>query len=99
MGKTHALYRGYQVAKGDWLLFTDADTTHTPGLLAGVMALWCGKAVLCVPGTACRAGLPRSCVYVMSGIGRLMESLCTADSVYVPARPYRLLGTTPSVGY
>jgi chlorobactene glucosyltransferase len=39
MGKIHALYQGYQIAKGDWLLFTDADTTHTPGLLSGVMAL------------------------------------------------------------
>ena len=38
MGKAHALCQGYQQAKGDWLLFTDADTFHEPGLLSKVMA-------------------------------------------------------------
>jgi chlorobactene glucosyltransferase len=38
MGKAHALYQGYLEAKGDWLLFTDADTVHAPFLLSGVMA-------------------------------------------------------------
>ena len=27
-GKCHALHRGYLESKGDWLLFTDADTVH-----------------------------------------------------------------------
>lgn len=39
MGKAHAIYQGYRIAKGDWLLFTDADTEHAPFLLSGVMAL------------------------------------------------------------
>ena len=30
MGKAHALTQGYSQAKGDWLLFTDADTHHEP---------------------------------------------------------------------
>jgi chlorobactene glucosyltransferase len=39
MGKAHAIVQGYRVARGDWLLFTDADTEHAPWLLSGVMAL------------------------------------------------------------
>ncbi len=33
-GKPHAIYRGTQEARGEWLLFTDADTWHEPGALA-----------------------------------------------------------------
>jgi chlorobactene glucosyltransferase len=39
MGKAHAIVQGYRVARGDWLLFTDADTEHAPWLLSGVMTL------------------------------------------------------------
>jgi chlorobactene glucosyltransferase len=39
MGKAHAIVQGYRVARGDWLLFTDADTEHAAWLLSGVMAL------------------------------------------------------------
>ncbi len=39
MGKAHAAYQGYRRAAGEWLLFTDADTEHTPCLLSGVMSL------------------------------------------------------------
>jgi cellulose synthase/poly-beta-1,6-N-acetylglucosamine synthase-like glycosyltransferase len=39
VGRTYPLYQGYQVAQGDWLLITDADTIHAPGLLTGVMAM------------------------------------------------------------
>ncbi len=38
MGKAHAIMQGYPQAKGDWLLFTDADTYHEPYLLSRVMA-------------------------------------------------------------
>jgi glycosyltransferase involved in cell wall biosynthesis len=31
VGKNHALWIGVQHAKGDWLLFTDADAEHEPG--------------------------------------------------------------------
>ena len=37
MGKAFAIHQGYQLAKGDWLLFTDADTNHAPSLLTKVM--------------------------------------------------------------
>jgi chlorobactene glucosyltransferase len=39
MGKAHALHQGYPSAKGDWLLFTDADTFHEPYLLSRVMGV------------------------------------------------------------
>jgi glycosyltransferase involved in cell wall biosynthesis len=32
-GKSHALFCGVQVAQGEWLLFTDADTVHLPASL------------------------------------------------------------------
>jgi len=36
-GKPHALHLGTQAARGDWLLFTDADTWHAPGALRFAM--------------------------------------------------------------
>lgn len=33
MGKSWACWQGYQAARGDLLVFTDADTRHEPGLL------------------------------------------------------------------
>jgi glycosyltransferase involved in cell wall biosynthesis len=33
-GKNNAVVAGSRVARGDWLLFTDADTIHLPGSLA-----------------------------------------------------------------
>ncbi len=37
-GKPHALHTGAHFATGEWLLFTDADTYHTPGALRSAMA-------------------------------------------------------------
>jgi chlorobactene glucosyltransferase len=39
MGKAHAITQGYSQAKGDWLLFTDADTHHEPYLLSRMMGM------------------------------------------------------------
>lgn len=39
MGKAHAIVQGYSQAKGDWLLFTDADTFHESHLLSRVMGV------------------------------------------------------------
>src|SRR4030042_1276716 len=38
-GKPFACYQLAQKAKGDWLLFVDADTTHEPHMLRSVLAL------------------------------------------------------------
>src|SRR6201993_3379018 len=35
VGKNHAAWVGAAVSKGDWLLFTDADTFHLPGAMGG----------------------------------------------------------------
>ena len=37
-GKNNAMSAGAKVAKGNWLLFTDADTVHHPGSLARAVA-------------------------------------------------------------
>jgi GT2 family glycosyltransferase len=37
-GKNHAVTAGARQARGDWLLFTDADTVHRPGSLARALA-------------------------------------------------------------
>jgi chlorobactene glucosyltransferase len=36
-GKPHALHAGVQATKGDWLLFTDADTWHAPQALCSAL--------------------------------------------------------------
>jgi glycosyltransferase involved in cell wall biosynthesis len=37
-GKNNALISGAKAARGEWLLFTDADTVHLPGSLARALA-------------------------------------------------------------
>ncbi len=37
VGKNHAAAAGAAIAKGEWLLFTDADTEHLPGSLEAVL--------------------------------------------------------------
>jgi hypothetical protein len=37
-GKNNAVTAGSKAARGEWLLFTDADTIHLPGSLAGSLA-------------------------------------------------------------
>jgi glycosyl transferase family 2 len=38
IGKNNAVTAGARLAKGEWLLFTDADTVHRPGSLARALA-------------------------------------------------------------
>src|SRR5882762_4698926 len=37
-GKNNAVVAGVKEARGEWLLFTDADTVHLPGSLARALA-------------------------------------------------------------
>jgi glycosyltransferase involved in cell wall biosynthesis len=39
LGKNHALFVGAQEARGEWLLFTDADVQFAPGALRAAVAL------------------------------------------------------------
>jgi glycosyltransferase involved in cell wall biosynthesis len=39
VGKNHALWTGVQQAKGQWLLFTDADAEHHPGSVARALQI------------------------------------------------------------
>lgn len=39
LGKNHALWRGAAIARGQWLLFTDADVVFAPGALRRAVAL------------------------------------------------------------
>jgi glycosyltransferase involved in cell wall biosynthesis len=38
LGKVHALYRGVEIATGEWLLFTDADVHFGPGAIRIALA-------------------------------------------------------------
>lgn len=37
-GKNHAMFAGSKAAEGDWILFTDADTTHQPESASSALA-------------------------------------------------------------
>ena len=52
-GKPHACLQAARLAKGDWLLFTDADTTHSPDMLRRTLSLAMETKV------ALLSGLPR----------------------------------------
>lgn len=56
-GKAHACWRGARHASGDWLLFTDADTMHTPGSLSAALAAagrWNVEFISLLCGQDCR---------------------------------------------
>src|SRR5579883_1036096 len=51
-GKPHAIHMGRQEARGEWLLFTDADTRHAPNALRSALAeAICEQADLLTLGT------------------------------------------------
>jgi chlorobactene glucosyltransferase len=38
VGKTHALWQGFRVAEGNWLLFIDADTCSSPSMIRSAVS-------------------------------------------------------------
>src|SRR5262249_48664955 len=38
LGKVHAMHVGLEHASGDWILFSDADVHHDPGVLSRIIA-------------------------------------------------------------
>jgi chlorobactene glucosyltransferase len=79
VGKPWALTQGASVARGEWLLFTDADTTHRP--LAAASALRCAidrgcDVISLLPdqetiGFAERVFLPTILFVILLGVGAL----------------------------
>ena len=49
VGKPFACYQLAQKAKGDWLLFVDADTVHAPHMLRSTMSMAINPGALCSP--------------------------------------------------
>lgn len=52
LGKLHALYRAKEISRGDWLLMTDADVEHEPGLIRAAVGAALGEGadhLTCMP--------------------------------------------------
>jgi chlorobactene glucosyltransferase len=75
MGKTYALATGAKLARGKWLLFTDADTFHRPGSLKELLprAEAAGAALLSVsPGQQTPTWWEKSVIpFVFAHLSRL----------------------------
>jgi hypothetical protein len=69
-GKTHALTRGVAATRGEWLLFTDADTWHDRGSLAACLRYALRRDIVLLSGWP--AAEPRS------RVGALTDPLCGA---------------------
>ena len=56
-GKNHAMFAGSKAASGDWLLFTDADTTHRPASIRTALTCAVDRKIdllTLAPETECR---------------------------------------------
>jgi chlorobactene glucosyltransferase len=67
-GKTNALARGVAAARGEWLLFTDADTLHEPGCLAACLRHAVERRIVLLSGWPALA--------LRSRIAALIDPLC-----------------------
>jgi chlorobactene glucosyltransferase len=112
MGKAHAIVQGYSHAKGDWLLFTDADTFHEPHLLSRMMGVVLPSPVSLVTAvgeqTAPRLGVRLINLAVYSYIfmvsdrkgladSKSRQSLINGQYVLVTREAYEALGTHAAV--
>jgi len=86
-GKTHALDQGVARARHDWLLMTDADTTHHPDGLAAVIGAVRGRklqALSLYPRLACHSFWER---LVQPSIAALIENFMPLTRVNDPGDP------------
>jgi cellulose synthase/poly-beta-1,6-N-acetylglucosamine synthase-like glycosyltransferase len=54
LGKNHALQRGSEAARGEWILFTDADVLFAPDALRRAVAWVAERPAAAVPGARCQ---------------------------------------------
>ncbi len=91
LGKTHALQLGARAARGEWLLFTDADVRFAPGALARALSYAQRR------GVDHLVALPR-----LQARGPLLRSFVTAFgllfSVYTRPWRARTAGARASIG-
>jgi chlorobactene glucosyltransferase len=107
MGKANAIVQAYARARGDWILFTDADTVHQPWLLAEVMRrLRTGPVVATVwadqrhPGASVRIVNLAVLVYLSLAVDfrrladpRSRQSLVNGQYVVIARDVYEAIGT------
>ena len=106
-GKTHALWEGFQRARGDWLLFIDADTRHHPDNLdvaLGFAEQGAYDLVSLLPGLECGSFWEQLLQPVLGGalmirfsikkINNPDSSLAFANGQYILMRrgPYQAVG-------
>ena len=87
LGKSHAIHQGVRHARGDWLLFVDADTWHHPRSLAGCMERVLGEGVDMLslyPHFECKSFWEK---VLQPAVGRMI--LIAAPMVFVNS-PYRI---------
>jgi len=86
-GKNHALHVAVADSKGEWLLFTDADTRHAEGALRGLVA-WAEKAgldvVSCSPPQLTETWWEKA---VIPPVYQLLARLYPFERVNDPADP------------
>ncbi len=85
LGKVHAMHRGLARARGEWLLFSDADIHLAPGTLERVLA-WAEREgvdhVAAIPSVSARGPLVAP---ALAGFFRLFTGLARLTAVSDPA--------------
>jgi chlorobactene glucosyltransferase len=107
-GKPYACHQLAAEAKGSWLLFTDADTIHAPGMLSSAMAYACEHNLSLVSGLPLqktvsfsqRVAVPAMYFFILccmplwwvQGARRPRPGLVIGQFIFVSAADYREVG-------